>query len=68
MSKTEYRLSPEGKAKVVEAVFSRLNQAVKWKRKQRIVKDVIQDQSQHLARYFLGTEAMYPPFEFSLLL
>jgi CRISPR-associated protein Cas1 len=68
VSKTEYRLSPEGKAKVVEAVFGHLNQAVKWKRKQRVVKDVIQDQSQHLARYFLGTEAMYPPFEFSLLL
>ncbi|HVM73946.1 MAG TPA: CRISPR-associated endonuclease Cas1 [Candidatus Paceibacterota bacterium] len=68
VSKTEYRLSPEGKATVVEAVFNRLNQTVKWKRRQRVVKDVIQEQSQHLARYFLGTEAMYPPFELSLLI
>lgn len=48
----EYRLSPEGKAKVVEAVFGRLNRKVKWKRKERLVKDVIGEQSQHLARYF----------------
>ncbi|MEY4746969.1 MAG: hypothetical protein RLZZ416_18 [Candidatus Parcubacteria bacterium] len=68
VSKTEYRLSPEGKAKVVEAVFKRLNQTVKWKRKQRAVKDIVQDQSQHLARYFLGNESMYMPFDFSLLL
>lgn len=68
VSKTEYRLSPEGKAKVVKAVFSRLNQTVKWKGKRRTVKDIIQDQSQCLSRYFLGTETMYLPFEFSLLL
>lgn len=66
--KNEYRLSPEGKAKVVEAVFNRLNQEVRWKRRKRAVKNVIQDQSQHLARYFLGTESMYLPFEFSLLI
>lgn len=64
----EYRLSPEGKAKVVEAVFQRLNQTVTWKRKKRTIKDVIQDQSQHLARYFLGSESMYQPFEHSLTL
>lgn len=68
VNKTGYQLSPEGKAKVVEAVFKRLNQNVKWKRKQRTVKDVIKEQSQHLARYFLGIEAMYPPFELPLLL
>lgn len=68
VSKTEYRLSPEGKAKVVEAVFSRLNQTVKWKRKRRTVQDVIKEQSQHLARYFLGTEPIYLAFEFSLLI
>ena len=67
VGKAEYRLSPEGKAKVVEAVFMRLNQVVRWKRKRRTVKDVISDQSRHLARYFLGSEAMYPPFELSLL-
>ncbi len=68
LSKTEYQLSPEGKAKVVEAVFSRLNQSVKWKRKQRTIKDIIQDQSQTLSRRFLGIEPMYLPFELSLLL
>ena len=68
VGKNEYQLSAEGKAKVVEAVFSRLNTAVKWKRKHRSVKDVIQDQSQALSRHFLGTEPLYTPFEFSLLL
>jgi len=68
LSKTEYQLSAEGKAKVVEAVFGRLNQAVKWKRRQRTVKDIIQDQSQALSRHFLGTEPIYTPFELSLLL
>lgn len=65
---TEYRLSPEGKAKVVEAVFSRLNQVVAWNRKKRILKDIISDQSQYLCRYFLGGESIYTPFELSLLL
>jgi len=68
VSKIEYRLSPEGKAKVVEAVFNQLNRRVKWRRKQRTVKDIVQEQSRHLARYFLGTEVTYLPFEFSLLL
>lgn len=68
VGKTEYRLSPEGKAKVVEAVFNHLNKTVKWKRRQRSLKDIIQDQSRHLSRCFLDTEPMYQPFEFSLLL
>lgn len=68
VGKNEYRLSAEGKAKVVEAVFGKLNQRVKWKRKQRTVKDVIQEQSRHLSRYFLGVESMYLPFEHSLVI
>lgn len=68
LAKTEYQLSPEGKAKVVEAVFGRLNKTVKWKRRQRTVKDVIKDQSQALSRHFLGIEPVYLPFELSLLL
>jgi CRISPR-associated protein Cas1 len=68
VSPTEYRLSPEGKAKVVEAVFNRLNQIVVWNRKKRVLKDVVSDQSQHLSRYFLGSESVYTPLELSLLL
>ncbi len=68
VSKTEYRLSPEGKAKVVEVVFDHLNKKVKWKRRERSLKDVIQEQSQTLSRHFLGTEPMYVPFDFSTLL
>jgi CRISPR-associated protein Cas1 len=68
VGKNEYQLSAEGKAKVVEAVFGRLNQTVKWKRRQRTIKDIITDQSQALCRHFLGTEPVYTPFALSLML
>ena len=68
MSKNEYQLSSEGKAKVVEAVFERLNQEIKWRRKKRTLQAVIKEQSQALARYFLGKESGYVAFDFSLLL
>lgn len=64
----EYQLSPVGKAKVVEAVLGRLNQPARWRGKRRALKDIILEQSQHLGRYFLGAEATYEPFDFSLLL
>lgn len=66
--KNEYRLSAEGKAKVVEAVLERLNKQVRWKRKKRTVKDVIKEQSESLSRYFLGKEPLYQAFEMSLML
>lgn len=68
VDKNEHQLSAEGKVKVVEAVFGRLNATVKWKRKQRTVQNVIKDQSQSLARHFLGTEPTYTPLPLSLLL
>jgi CRISP-associated protein Cas1 len=68
VSKTEYRLSPEGKAKVVEAVFKQLNKTVKWRGKQRTLQVIIEEQGRALARYFLEKQDAYIPFDFSLLL
>jgi CRISPR-associated protein Cas1 len=68
IGKNEYHLSAEGKAKVVEAVFSHLNQKVLWKRKQRPLKDVIEEQSRSLGRYFLQKEEAYKAFDHSLML
>ncbi len=68
VNNTEYRLSPEGKAKVVEAVFKQLNKTVKWKGKQRTLQVIIEEQSRALARYFLEKQDTYAAFDFSLLL
>lgn len=59
-----YRLSPEGKRKVVLAVYARLNQIVHWDGKQRSVKTVIQHQVRSLAHVFLGKQDAYHPFTY----
>ena len=67
IGKKEYYLSAEGKAKVVEAVFRNLNQRILWKRKQRALKDVIEEQSRSLSRYFLKKEETYKAFDHSIM-
>lgn len=57
-----YRLSDEGKRKIVEAVLTRLNRQVLWDGKRREVKAVIRHQMQLLAQYFLGRRKSYKPF------
>lgn len=59
-----YRLSPEGKRKVVLAVYSRLNQTARWDGKQRSVKTVILHQVRCLAHVFLGKQDAYQPFTY----
>ena len=49
-----YRLSQEGKRKIVEAVYNRFNEQVFWDSKRREVKAVIRHQMQCLAQYFRG--------------
>jgi CRISP-associated protein Cas1 len=58
----EYQLSPEGKRNIVEAVYQRLNQTVKWEGKNRTVKAVIRHQIQMLGHNFLGKREKYIPF------
>ena len=59
-----YRLSNDGKRKIVEAVYNRLNEQVFWDGKRREVKAVIRHQMQCLAQYFLGKRSRYEPFRF----
>lgn len=61
----KYRLSPEGKRKVVFVVYSRLNQTVRWDGKQRSVKAIILHQVRSLAHVFLGKQDAYRPFTLS---
>ncbi len=68
ISKDEYRLSPEGKAKVVEGVLNRLNQRIFWKGKRRTLRDVILEQNRVLSRCFLGNQTSYLSIDFSVLL
>lgn len=68
VKRNEYQLSPEGKAKVVEAVLTRLNITVRWQGKRRPLKAVIEEQVRSLARYFLGKEEIYQPFGFASML
>lgn len=61
--KGEYRLSSEGKAKVVEAVFRHLNQIVSWRGKRRNIKSIIEEQNRLLNRYFLEKTKVYGAFD-----
>lgn len=60
----EYLLSPDGKRKVVEAIYGRLNQLVRWGGKRRTVKACIEHQVRTLARVFLGKRKTYIPFAY----
>ncbi len=66
VGKYAYQLSAEGKAVVAEAVLTRLNEKFLWKGKNRLLKDIIRDQSYSIARAFLGKEE-YIPFKFKPL-
>jgi CRISPR/Cas system-associated endonuclease Cas1 len=68
VNKTQYQLSAEGKAKVVEAVYERLHRTVKWRRKQRTLQAIIGEQVRSLARHFQNSDEVYTPFDFSLVL
>jgi CRISPR-associated protein Cas1 len=65
VEKGEYRLSAQGKSKVVKAVLQRLNQQAKHRNKKRTIKASIVEQSEHLARVFLGKEFIYQTFEYT---
>ena len=62
-----YRLSNDGKRKVVEAVYDRLNEQVDWDGKRRTVKAVIYHQMQSLGQHFTGKRDRYIPFSFSVV-
>ena len=49
-----YRLSNEGKRKIVQAVYNRFNEQVFWDGKRREVKVLIRHQMQCLVQHFLG--------------
>jgi CRISPR-associated protein Cas1 len=65
VSKMEYRLSPQGKSKVVEAVLINLDRKVRHRGKSRTIKAAITEQSELLARVFQGKEPIYIPFEYA---
>jgi hypothetical protein len=55
-----YRLSNDGKRKIVEAMYNRFNEQAFWDGKRR--EPVIRHQMQCLAQYFLGKRSGYEPF------
>ena len=59
-----FRLSAEGKHKIVDAVFKRFHQTVKWQGKRQKVRSVIEFQIRALAHYLLGKKKEYIPFDF----
>ena len=61
-----YRLSDEGKRRIVEAVYDRLNEQVDWDGKKRTVKAVIYHQAQSLGQHFTGRRSSYIPFSLSV--
>ncbi len=65
VSKNEYRLSAQGKSKVVEAVLKHLELKVPHRGKRRTLKAAITEQSELLARIFMEKETMYIPFEYA---
>lgn len=67
IGKGEYQLSQEGKRKIVEAVYTRLNQVVQLDGKQRSVKSCIEYQIRMLGHVFLEKRAAYTPFSYSVL-
>lgn len=68
VEKDRYRLSPEGKRIIVEAVYRRLNQKVRWGGKQQDVKACITHQIRVLAHNFLGKKDIYTPFDYKAVL
>jgi CRISPR-associated protein Cas1 len=65
VSPGEYLLSADGKRCIVEAVYQRLNQSVRWQGKRQTMKRVVEEQLRHLARVFLDREEMYRPFSYT---
>jgi len=68
VGRDQYQLSPEGKAKIVGAIFDHLNRRIKWKSKHRSLKDIIGEQSRSLGRYFLQKAETYEAFDHALML
>lgn len=64
----EYRLSPEGKRSVVEAVYTQFNKTVRWGGKKRAAKIVIEYQARTLAQVFLGSKGAYRSFDYRVML
>lgn len=64
----EFRLSPEGKRKIVEAVYTRLNQKIRWGGEKRTVKSIVEYQIRALAQVFMGKRETYEPFSYEKLL
>lgn len=62
-----YQLSSEGKRKIVEAVYIRLNQKVRWDGKQIDVKRIVEHQVRSLAHIFLGRKDNYSPFTYDVV-
>jgi CRISPR-associated protein Cas1 len=64
INENTYRLSPEGRRKIVEAVYENLNRKIKWAGKQQAVKSCITHQVRTLGHIFLGKKNEYIPFEY----
>jgi CRISPR-associated protein Cas1 len=60
---TGWRLSAKGRKLVATAVMAQLNQQVVWEGKRYTMKQVIENQTQALARYFTGRESEYSAFD-----
>lgn len=65
VSKAEYRLSAQGKSKVVGAVLKHLDLKALHRGKKRTLKAAITEQSELLGRVFLDKEPAYVPFEYA---
>ena len=63
IGKNEYQLSAEGKSLIVEAVLKRLAATARWHGKRYTVKQIIEQQVQLLARYFMNRESRYQAFD-----
>jgi hypothetical protein len=62
-----YRLSNDGKRRIVEAVYKRFNEQVFWDGKRRRSKRSSAIRCSALAQCFLGKRSRYEPFRFDAL-
>ena len=64
IKKGEYRLSKQGKRKLMTEIFGRFNKIVYWEGKNQLVKHIIMYQVRQLAQIFLDKRNCYKPFLF----
>lgn len=67
VGKGEYHLSPDGKRRIVEALYMRLNEKIVWGGRRKTIKAIIEHQVRTLAQNFLGKCDRYHPFLYDTL-